>query len=171
MPTPISRDSRPLGWLCSGDLMPAFTTTRRVPFTPRQMFDLVADVENYPKFFPMCEALRVTSRQQNGGLGTVVAEMDVGYGAISETITSRATLDPAKLAVAAELIKGPFNKLENCWRFTKAPGGCDIHFAIDYEFSSFMLQLLVGAVFDQALRRCTEAFETRAREVYGPPAA
>ena len=151
--------------------MPAFSTTRRVPFTSRQMFDLVADVESYPEFFPLCEALRVTSREQNGGLGILVAEMVVGYGAIRETITSRATLDPAKLTVAADLVEGPFNKLENRWRFTEAPGGCDVHFAIDYEFSSFMLQMLVGAVFEQAFRRCTEAFETRARDVYGSPPA
>ena len=143
--------------------MPAFATTRRVPFTSRQMFDLVADVENYPKFFPLCEALRVKSRDANGkGL---VAEMDVGYSAI------RVTLDPANLAVAADLLKGPFKKLENRWRFTEATGGCDVHFSIDYEFSSFMLQMLVGAVFDQAFRRCTEAFEKRAHEVYGPPVA
>ena len=151
--------------------MPAFSTTRRVPFTSRQMFDLVADVESYPEFFPLCEALRVTSREQNGGLGILVAEMVVGYGAIRETITSRATLDPGKLTVAADLVEGPFNKLENRWRFTAAPGGCDVHFAIDYEFSSFMLQMLVGAVFEQAFRRCTEAFETRARDVYGSPPA
>ena len=149
--------------------MPAFATTRRVPFTSRQMFDLVADVENYPKFFPLCEALRVKSRDANGkGL---VAEMDVGYSAIRETITSRVVLDRANLAVAADLVKGPFKKLENRWRFTEAPGGCDVQFAIDYEFSSFMLQMLVGAVFDQAFRRCTEAFEKRAHEVYGPPVA
>ena len=148
--------------------MPAFATTRRVAFTSRQMFDLVADVENYPKFFPLCEALRVKSRAPDGR--SLVAEMDVGYSAIRETITSRVTLDPASLTVAADLVKGPFRKLENRWRFTEAPGGCDVHFAIDYEFSSFMLQMVVGAVFEQAFRRCTEAFETRAREVYGAPA-
>ena len=149
--------------------MPAFATTRRVPFTSRQMFDLVADVENYPKFFPLCEALRVKSRDADGR--SLIAEMDVGYSAIRETITSRVTLDPGQRAVAADLVKGPFRKLENRWRFTDAPGGCDVHFAIDYEFSSFMLQLVVGAVFDQAFRRCTEAFETRAHAVYGAPSS
>ena len=150
--------------------MPSFATTRRVPFTSRQMFDLVADVENYPKFFPLCEALRVRSRETQGALNVLVAEMDVGYSAIRETIVSHVTLDPATPAVDADLVKGPFRKLENRWRFADAPGGCDVHFSIDYEFSSFMLQMLVGAVFDQAFRRCTEAFETRAREVYGAPA-
>lgn len=151
--------------------MPGFETNRRVAFTSRQMFDLVADVEQYPKFFPLCEALRVKSREVQGDTQGLLAEMTVGYGAIRETIVSRVTLEPKQLRVAADLVEGPFKKLTNRWRFVDAPGGCDVHFAIDYEFKSFMLQMVVGAVFDQAFRRCTEAFETRAKEVYGNPAA
>ncbi len=137
------------------------------------MFDLVADVENYPKFFPLCEALRVQSREVLGDSVVLLAEMTVGYAAIRETIISRVTLEPQHLRVAADLVEGPFKKLENRWTFVDVPdgsGGCDVHFGIDYEFKSFMLQMVVGAVFDQAFRRCTEAFETRAREVYGAPA-
>ena len=126
--------------------MPAFETTRRVAFTCRQMFDLVADVEEYPKFFPLCEALKVKSREPQGETIVLLAEMSVGYGAIRETIVSRVTLKPQQLRVAADLVEGPFKKLENRWRFVDAPGGCDVHFAIDYEFKSFMLQMVVGAV-------------------------
>ena len=151
--------------------MPSFTTTRRVPFTSRQMFDLVADVENYPQFFPLCEALRVLSREPAQLPTLLVAEMDVGYKAIRETIVSRVTLRREDLTVDADLVKGPFRKLANRWRFVDVAGGCDVQFAIDYEFNSLMLQLLVGAVFDQAFRRCTEAFEARARVVYGAPAS
>ena len=149
--------------------MPAFSTTRRVPFTSRQMFDLVADVENYPKFFPLCEALRVLSREPAEQPTLLVAEMDVGYKAIRETIVSRVMLRHDALEVDADLVKGPFKKLANRWHFIDTPGGCEVHFGIDYEFNSFMLQMLVGAVFDQAFRRCTEAFEARARVVYGEP--
>lgn len=146
--------------------MPSFETTRRVGFTPRQMLDLVADVEKYPLFFPLCEALAVRSRQADGDRTIVVADMTVGYKAIRETITSRVTVDPGRMAVVADLVQGPFRELQNRWTFTPAPGGCDVHFFITYEFKSLVLQMLVGTVFDRAFRRCTEAFEERAHVVY-----
>ncbi|MEZ5849538.1 MAG: type II toxin-antitoxin system RatA family toxin [Hyphomicrobiaceae bacterium] len=147
--------------------MPAFETTRRVAFTPTQMFDLVADVERYPEFLPLCEGLRVLSREQaEGGDEVIVAAMDVGYKAVRETFTSRVRLDRAALRVSADLVNGPFRHLENRWSFVEAPGGCDVRFAISYEFKSLMLQMLMGALFDQAFRKFTEAFEERARRVY-----
>lgn len=149
--------------------MPSFETTRRVAFTPRQMFDLVADVEKYPEFLPLCEDLTVRSRKRDGDCEIVLATMEVGYKAIRESFTSRVTIDPAKLTVRADLVEGPFRHLENRWSFAEAPGGSDVLFFISYEFSSFMLQMLVGAVFDQAVRRYTEAFEERARAVYRSP--
>jgi coenzyme Q-binding protein COQ10 len=147
--------------------MPSFETTRRVGFTPRQMLDLVADVEKYPLFFPLCEALAVRSREMDGHRTIIVADMTVGYKAIRETITSRVTVDPGRMDVVADLVQGPFRELKNIWAFTPAPGGCDVRFFISYEFKSMMLQMLVGAVFDRAFRRCVEAFEERARVVYG----
>lgn len=149
--------------------MPSFETTRRVAFTPRQMYDLVADVEKYPEFLPLCETLSVKSRSSNGANETILATMGVGYKAIRESFTSRVTLDPGNFAVRAELVEGPFRQLDNRWRFIEAPGGADVHFFIAYEFSSFVLQMLVGTVFDQAVRRYTQAFEERARIVYGSP--
>lgn len=147
--------------------MPSFDTTRRVAFTPRQMFDLVADVEKYPEFLPLCEGLSVRSRKREGTCDIALATMDVGYKAIRESFTSQVTIDPVNLTVRADLVEGPFRQLENRWSFAEAPGGSDVRFHISYEFSSFMLQMLVGAVFDQAIRRYTEAFEERARAVYG----
>lgn len=148
--------------------MPAFETTRRVAFTPTQMFDLVADVERYPEFLPLCEGLRVLSRQTGGaGNEEIVAAMDIGYKAVRETFTSRVTLDRRALRVSADLVAGPFRHLENRWAFIEVPGGCDVRFAISYEFKSFMLQMLMGALFDQAFRKFTQAFEERARHVYG----
>jgi coenzyme Q-binding protein COQ10 len=133
------------------------------------MFDLVADVEQYPRFFPLCEALRVRTRERKGEQEHLVATMDIGYRAIRETITSRVTLDRPKLAVRVELVDGPFQHLDNRWHFTEAAGGgADVHFFMSYELKSMMLQLLVGGVFDQAFRRCVSAFEARAVEVYGP---
>ena len=150
--------------------MPSFRTTRRVPFSPRQMFDLVADVERYPEFLPFCEALAVKQRDRDGGKDSLIADMSVGYMAIRETFTTRVTFDPAQLAVQAqgtEASRGPFRQLENRWQFRAAPGGCDVDFFIAYEFKSMMLQMLVGALFDRAFRRYTLAFEDRARAIYG----
>lgn len=151
--------------------MPSFRTTRRVPFTPRQMFDLVADVERYPEFLPMCEALVVRSRERRGDGQVLTADMTVGYKAIRETFTSRAALDPVRLTVTVEGTRdsrGPFSRLDNRWEFRAAPGGgCDVDFLIAYEFESTLMQMVVGAVFERAFRRYTRAFEERAAAVYG----
>jgi coenzyme Q-binding protein COQ10 len=152
--------------------MPSFRTTRRVPFTPRQMFDLVADVERYPEFLPLCEALIVRRREREGDVEILIADMTAGYKAIRETFTSRVQLDAARLEVTTVGVQGamgPFSRLENRWRLGAAPtgGGCDVDFAIAYELKSVMLQMVVGALFDRAFARYTEAFEARARIVYG----
>ena len=155
--------------------MPSFSTTRRVPFTSRQMYDLVADVEQYPKFLPLCEALIVKKRGREAGKETMICEMTVGYHAIRESFTSRVTLDPDALQVHAGSVpehpSGPFRTVENRWSFAPADGGCDVQFHIAYEFKSLMLQMLVGSLFDRVFRRYTQAFEERARAVYGGPEA
>lgn len=150
--------------------MPSFNITRRLPFTPRQMFDLVADVERYPEFLPLCEALVVRSRETVGEVQVLVADMTAGYQAIRETFRSRVTLDPGAMSVDVEGVPnspGPFRTIANRWRFKAAPGGCDVDFFIAYEFKSVMLQMLVGALFERAFRRYTTAFEDRARVIYG----
>ena len=151
--------------------MPTFRTTRRVAHTPQQMFDLVAEVDAYPEFVPLCEELRVRRRVQSGeGIETLVAEMSVGYKAISERFTTRVTLDRPRLRILVEYVNGPFSYLENRWTFLPAQGGADVEFYITYEFKSRALGLLMGAVFDRAFRKFAEAFEERADLVYGRPA-
>jgi coenzyme Q-binding protein COQ10 len=147
--------------------MPSFQTTRRVPYTARQMFDLVADVERYPEFLPLCEGLTLQSREEKGDRTILVASMTAGYKAIREQFTTRVTLLPAEHKVLVEYLDGPFRRLENTWLFRPIPGGCDVDFYIDYEFRSAMLGILVGALFDRAFRHFSEAFEMRARAIYG----
>ncbi len=152
--------------------MPSFTTRRHVPFTPRQMYDLVADVEKYPQFLPLTEALRIRRREQTGNPEVFTADMTVGYKAIHETFLTRVSLYPDVPKVEARYIDGPFRHLENRWQFhASSKGGCEIEFFIDYAFKSHMLALLVGALFDKAFRKFAEAFEERARAVYGVPVA
>src|SRR5829696_10075919 len=150
--------------------MPTFRTNRTVKHTPDQMFTLVADVERYPEFLPLCEDLRIMRRVQSGeGIETLVATMAVGYKAIQESFTTRVTLDRPRLRITVEYVDGPFQYLENRWSFRETPGGCDVEFYINYEFKSFALGLLMGSMFDKAFRKFTEAVEVRANEIYGVP--
>ena len=148
--------------------MPQYETTRPVAHSAENMFALVADVEQYPEFLPMCEALSVRSRREREGITLLVADMTVGYKAIRETFTSQVVLRPDKNLIDVRYIDGPLRHLENRWTFEPTEGGgCLVHFHIDYEFKSRILGAVMGAVFDRAFRKFAEAFEQRADAVYG----
>ena len=148
--------------------MPQYTTKRRVRHTAAEMFDLVADVERYPEFVPLCHSLKVRQRKSEpDGTEVLVADMTAAYKLISERFTSRVTLDRPNLRILVEYLDGPFSRLENRWTFH--PAGertCDVEFFITYEFKSRMLALLMGSMFDLAFRRFAAAFEQRADQVY-----
>jgi len=148
--------------------MREISTTRRVHHAASEMFDLVADVEHYPEFVPLCESLRVRKRLQEGGKDIVVADMTVAYKLLRQTFTSRVTLDRANLQILVEYLEGPFRQLNNRWSFRAAGDrACDVDFYIAYEFRSRTLGALMGTVFDAAFRRFASAFEQRADRVYG----
>jgi coenzyme Q-binding protein COQ10 len=144
--------------------------TRRVPFSADQMFAVVADVERYPEYLPLCEGLIVRKREDRDGESILTATMSVGYRAVRESFTSRVTLRPRANEIDVAYLDGPFTHLDNRWRFRDTVGGSDIHFFIQYDFASRMLALVMGAVFDKAVKKYAEAFEARARVVYGSPA-
>ncbi|MBP2533551.1 type II toxin-antitoxin system RatA family toxin [Agrobacterium tumefaciens] len=151
--------------------MPQFETHRLVKHSPDRMYDLVADVEKYPQFLPLCEALTVRSRKERDGKILLVADMTVGYKAIRETFTTQVLLNPAERAIDVKYIDGPFKYLENRWRFEVSDeGGSAIHFFIDYEFKNRLLGAVMGSMFDRAFRMFAEAFETRADKIYADPA-
>ncbi|WP_127089348.1 type II toxin-antitoxin system RatA family toxin [Aquabacter cavernae] len=152
--------------------MPAFSSTRVVGHSPADMFDLVADVERYPEFVPLCSGLRIRRRNRSDeGVEILVADMTVAYKLIRETFTSRVTLDRPRLVIHVEYLDGPFSRLDNRWEFHPAAGErCEVKFHISYEFRSRTLGLLMGAMFDAAFRRFADAFEKRADEVYGAKA-
>ncbi len=149
--------------------MPSFRNKRRAQHSAEHMFDLVADVERYPEFVPLCRDLKVRRRDDKGeGVEVLIADMSVAYKLVSETFRSRVTLDRPKLQILVEYLEGPFSHLENRWTFRAAgETSCDVEFYIDYEFRSRMLGILMGAMFDAAFRRFAVAFERRADEVYG----
>ena len=148
--------------------MPQFSTKRRVKHSAAGMFELVADVERYPEFVPLCRAMRVIRRTKSGDREVVVAQMTVAYKLIKETFTSRVTLDRERLQILVEYLDGPFSRMENQWHFHPATETtCEVAFFIAYEFKSRTLGLLMGAMFDVAFRRFASAFEHRADLVFG----
>jgi coenzyme Q-binding protein COQ10 len=149
--------------------VPRFETTRRVPYTAAQMFAVVADVEAYPLFLPMCDSLKVLTREEVAQGTKLTATMGIGYKAIRESFTTRVILASAATPPLIDVayLDGPFHHLDNRWRFIDRERGCDIHFYIDYQFRNTMLGIVMGAVFDKAFRKFAEAFEERARVVYG----
>jgi coenzyme Q-binding protein COQ10 len=152
--------------------MPRFTSKKRVKHTAEQMFDLVADVERYPEFVPMCQSLKVRQRTPGpNGTETIVADMTVSFKLIRETFTSRVTLDRPNLRIQVEYLRGPFSSMENRWMFEKlTEKSSEVGFFITYEFRSRMLAMLMGAMFDAAFQRFAGAFEKRADVIYPPPA-
>ena len=151
--------------------MPQFSNKRRVRHSADRMFDLVADVERYPQFVPLCQSLKVRQRTANAdGTEVVIADMTVAFQLVQESFTSRVTLDRANRKIMVEYLKGPFSKLENRWTFEpKSDDACDVGFFIAYEFKNRMLAVLMGAMFDAAFQRFAAAFEKRADAIYGIP--
>jgi coenzyme Q-binding protein COQ10 len=139
---------------------------RVLPYTPTQLFDLVADIERYPEFLPWCVAARIKRRES---AHVLFAELVIGFKMVRERYTSRVTLDrPNRVDVTYE--EGPFRDLSNHWAFAPDPRGCALHFSVEFEFRSKLLDRIIGPLFEEAVRRMVMAFETRAAKLYGPSA-
>ncbi|WP_034854698.1 type II toxin-antitoxin system RatA family toxin [Sinorhizobium sojae] len=148
--------------------MPHFETNHVVNHSAEQMFDLVADVERYPEFLPLCEGLSVRSRKERDGRVLMLADMTVGYKAIRETFTTQVLLNRAERMIDVKYIEGPFKYLDNVWRFEPVSDSQSIvHFYIEYEFKSRILGALMGSMFDRAFGMFSQAFEDRADVIYG----
>jgi coenzyme Q-binding protein COQ10 len=148
--------------------MPSFQTSRRVAHSAAEMFALVADVEEYPKFVPLCQSLRVLRREKTEDGEIVIARMTVAYKLFSESFTSRVRLVPVTREILVDYLDGPFRRMENRWTFTPlGDAASQIGFFLDYEFKSKTLAMLMGAVFDRAFRKFADAFEARADAVHG----
>jgi coenzyme Q-binding protein COQ10 len=153
--------------------VPKFSSKRRVHHSAPQMFDLVADIERYPEFVPLCKSMRIRQRTAKpDGTEIVVADMSVSFNLVREAFTSRVTLDRPNLKIFVEYLQGPFSNLENRWSFeAKSDADCDVGFFLNYEFKSRMLAMLMGTMFDTAFQRFAAAFEKRADAIYGKSGA
>src|SRR5438105_8915795 len=134
--------------------MPQFSTSRTVRHAAANMFDLVADVERYPEFVPLCRSLKVRKRiAEPEGVEILIADMTVAYKLVRESFVSRVTLDRPNLQILVEYLEGPFSQLENRWAFHPIDeSSCRVEFFISYEFRSRMLGLLMGSMFEIAFR-------------------
>lgn len=142
--------------------MPGIHQVRTLPYSREQMFDLVADVKNYPKFLPWVIATRIRSDSET----EMVADMVVGFKAIREKFTSRVEKQRPE-AINVHYIDGPLSDLDNDWKFEPVEGGCQIDFCVEFTFKNKIFERLAGAYFDRAFRRMMTAFEERADELYG----
>jgi coenzyme Q-binding protein COQ10 len=149
--------------------MPQIATKRRVAHAAAEMFDLVADVEQYPRFVPFCNRLQIRRRERDAnGNEVLIADMTVAYKLIKETFTSRVALDRSQLAIDVKYLSGPFTRMENRWAFHPIDEhSCEVEFFLTYEFKSRTFGFLMGAMFDAVFRRFSAAFERRADVVYG----
>ena len=143
--------------------MPRHTETKHLPYSPDQLFDLVADIARYDEFLPWVVAVRVRSSSAT----ETVADLVVGFNAFKERFTSRVVKKrPNKICV--DYVEGPLKYLHNEWKFEPAPdGGTNVNFSVDFAFRSRIFEALAGQMFDRALRRMTRAFEERAAALYG----
>jgi coenzyme Q-binding protein COQ10 len=153
--------------------MPQFSSKRRVQHSAPQTFDLVADVERYPEFVPLCKSLKIRQRTPKpDGTEIVICEMTVAFKLVQQAFVTRVTLDRPNLKIHVEYLQGPFSNLENRWSFEpRSDTACDVGFFLAYEFKNRMLAMLMGTMFDTAFQRFAAAFEKRADAIYGKPGA
>ena len=147
--------------------MPTHSETRFLPYSPQQMYDLVADVDRYPEFLPWCAAARVKRRTEQGEAEVLEADLVISFRVFRERFTSRVTLWPGDMKIDTEYLDGPFKYMKSNWAFAEAEGGCNVSFFVDFEFKNRILQGIIGVVFNEAMQRIVRAFERRAKELYG----
>jgi len=146
--------------------MPAHSETKHLPYSAQQMYDLVGDVANYPKFLPWTAAARIRSRDDMGDHVVMLADLVVSFKVFREKFGSRVVLWPTQRKIETEYIDGPFKYLESTWTFSDTDGGCNVHFEVDFEFKNRLLQGAAGMFFNQAMQQIVRAFERRAATLY-----
>jgi coenzyme Q-binding protein COQ10 len=147
--------------------MPQHAEVKILPYTPTQMFALVADVARYPEFLPWAAAARVRSRTPFAGGEVLEADLVISFKVFREKFGSRVTLLPGEGRIITEYLDGPFRHLHSTWAFRAAEAGCEVDFSVDFEFRNPILAGIIGLVFNEAMQRIVRAFESRAAALYG----
>ena len=147
--------------------MTTHAETKFLPYTAQQMYDLVADVANYPKFLPWTAAARIRSTTDQGDRVEMLADLVISFKVFRETFGSRVVLWPQAMKIDTSYIDGPFKYLESQWTFADCEGGCNVSFSVDFEFKNKLLQGAAGMFFNEALKRVVQSFEWRAQVLHG----
>ncbi len=148
--------------------MPKHHEIKTLPYTAKQMYDLVADVASYPQFLPWNSAARITSRRPIDGGEVMEADLVISFKVFRERFASRVMLFPGEKRIETEYLDGPFRHMKSTWGFKdRDTGGCDVEFFVDFEFRNAILQGIIGMVFNDAMQRIVRAFERRAAVLYG----
>lgn len=151
--------------------MPKTSDSKILPYSAQQMYDLVADIAKYPEFIPWCAAARIRSRKPitaGDRVGEeVAADLVVAFKVFRERFGSRVQLWPDRHEIITDYLDGPFRHMHSTWHFSDVEGGCRVDFHVDFEFKNFVLQKMIGLVFQEAMDRIVRAFEARANHIYG----
>tara|TARA_B100000678_G_C17898802_1_gene378497 strand:- start:75 stop:533 length:459 start_codon:yes stop_codon:yes gene_type:complete len=146
--------------------MTSHAETKYLPYTAKEMFDLVADISSYPEFLPWCAAARVRKEIQKGVIKQIEADLVISFKVFREKFGSRVILDASKFTIETEYLDGPFRHMQSVWSFNNSEQGCEVNFNVDFEFKNAMLQSIIGLVFNDAMQRIVRAFERRAADLY-----
>ena len=146
--------------------MTSHAETKYLPYTAKEMFDLVADISSYPEFLPWCAAARVRKEIQKGVIKQIEADLVISFKVFREKFGSRVLLDASKFIIETEYLDGPFRHMHSVWSFNNSEQGCEVNFNVDFEFKNAMLQSIIGLVFNDAMQRIVRAFERRAADLY-----
>ena len=146
--------------------MTSHAETKYLPYTAKEMFDLVADISSYPEFLPWCAAARVRKEIQKGVIKQIEADLVISFKVFREKFGSRVLLDASKFTIETEYLDGPFRHMHSVWSFNNSEQGCEVNFNVDFEFKNAMLQSVIGLVFNDAMQRIVRAFERRAADLY-----
>jgi len=145
--------------------MPTYSETRRSPYTPAQLFDMVMDIERYPEFLPWCRAARIKETTPKYMIGELIISFKTLTESYSSKITPLRTGNVPEIDV--QLVEGPFKTLHNHWKFESHPeGGTNIHFFIEFQFKTKLLDHLIGGIFSKAQEKMVQAFSARADQLY-----
>ena len=146
--------------------MTSHAETKYLPYTAKEMFDLVADISSYPEFLPWCAAARVRKEVQKGEVKQVDADLVISFKVFREKFGSRVLLDVSNYIIETDYIDGPFSYMHSVWSFEDCKEGCEVKFDVNFEFKNAILQSIIGLVFNDAMQRIVRAFERRASDLY-----
>ena len=146
--------------------MTSHAETKYLPYTAKEMFDLVADISSYPEFLPWCAAARVRKEVQKGEVKQVEADLVISFKVFREKFGSRVLLDVSNYIIETDYIDGPFSYMHSVWSFEDCKEGCEVKFDVNFEFKNAILQSIIGLVFNDAMQRIVRAFERRASYLY-----